>query len=201
MPNVADGPLRRVLGPPRALEAHRPPPIAPAVKAALQPPRPQHGPRKYSDEVAQLVLAKMRSGLFLGRICAQPGMPSRDAVLQWCEHDAAFRDAYARARLALADALVERGADILDDDSNDVLYGPHGPIPNNAAVNRAKARADFYRWVASKLYPARYGTQPIVHEGEITHRHVVDRPPNETREQWIERRQRELALPAPQTPP
>lgn len=49
-----------------------------------------------------------------------------------------FLDACKARSMHMSDEVLE----IADDDTNDVLSGDKGPVPNNAAVNRSKLRAE-----------------------------------------------------------
>jgi len=170
-------------------------PWAPVVMDALtQPVRRRGGaPSLYSEALADRIIRGMWEGRFLYQVCAQPGMPDKRTVLKWVDIHPEFRARYFRARVALADALAEQAIMIADDMSRDQLFTGEG---NPVAVQRARLRIDTRKWVASKLDPKGWGQRAEV-TGEVTHRLLIDRPPEESREQWLERRRAELALPAP----
>src|SRR3954454_20157821 len=108
-------------------------------------------------------------------------MPSRRTVIRWLDAHAEFRPAYAHARELCGDAAAERA----------VREGL-AATPENAQA--ARVRFDALRWWASKLVPKGYGDKiQNEHSGSVgVQQQTIDRPPPETREQWIERRQREL---------
>lgn len=201
-PEDARRKLRLVLGDQEATRRRPPEPIPPLVKAALEPP-PQRGgpPGKWDPELAEKLLARMWAGEFPTRICGRPGFPTIRTVQRWAAINPEFRDAYELARKAMADAFFEDAVRIADDASRDLITTGSGTFPNPAAVLRARLRVETRLRVAGKLNPKRYGPAPVEHTGEFRHVHMIDRPPEETREQWIERRRRELAaLPAPSGP-
>jgi hypothetical protein len=146
-------------------------------------------PSTFTPELGAYICDQMWRGRFLTVICSDPDMPDRRTVLNWAERYPDFRAAYQRARMALGDAVAEEAIAIADDNSDDVLDG----LSNPAAVARAKLRCDVRRWIAAKFNPAY--SQAVDHGGEVIHRHLIDRPPDETREQWLQRRRAELALP------
>lgn len=167
--------------------------MAPAVAEAMRPPKRVTGPVSgYNADVGNYICRQIWSGRFLGAICNDPGMPDRYTVYTWTAAHPEFRQAYALARQALADAMAEEAVAISDDASDDFK----GDAPNPASVARAKLRVDVRRWVAARMNPKSWGQQ-VEHAGEVIHRHLIDRPPDESREQWLARRRQELALPAP----
>lgn len=129
-------------------------------------------------------------------------MPSFDSVMTWLHKHPEFADQYAQARDKQAELLADECIEIADDDSQDILDvgvgGDMRSITNSAAVQRAKLRVDARKWKASQLAPKKWGQQQIKNEhtgaegGPIkTETKRVDAPPQETREQWIARKERE----------
>lgn len=79
-----------------------------------------------------------------------------------------FAKQYAHAREAQADFILDEAFDILDDTSRDTIQTEKGEVPNNEWISRSKARADFRKWMASRLAPKKYGDkQAIEHSGKI----------------------------------
>src|SRR3954454_25405928 len=109
-------------------------------------------------------------------------MPSRRTVIRWLDAHAEFRPAYAHARELCGDAAAERA----------VREGL-AATPENAQA--ARVRFDALRWWASKLAPKVYGDKiQNEHSGSVAvQQQTIDRPPAESREEWLARRQRELA--------
>ena len=90
-------------------------------------------------------------------------MPSKSMVLRWLAQIQEFRDQYARARDAQADALADELLDVADDGRNDWMEkldreGEQvGWMVNQEAINRSRLRVDTRKWIASKLKPKKYG--------------------------------------------
>lgn len=78
-----------------------------------------------------------------------------------------FRDQYASAREAQADALVEECLEIADDGSNDWMTRegkdkePAWAL-NGEHVNRSRLRVDTRKWWAARLAPKKYGDKQEV---------------------------------------
>lgn len=69
------------------------------------------------------------------------------------EINAMFLAACKARTASMADEIIE----IADDDSNDVIPGLKGDIPNNAAVNRSKLRADIRMRLMAAYHNKLYG--------------------------------------------
>lgn len=85
------------------------------------------------------------AGVSVGSLCAWLARP------EYAEH-------YARAREARADFLAEEILAIADDGSDDSYTDANGTKrTDHDAVTRAKLRVDTRKWIASKLWPTKYG--------------------------------------------
>ncbi|RYE96052.1 MAG: terminase small subunit protein, partial [Oxalobacteraceae bacterium] len=75
----------------------------------------------YSEEIADKICDGLADARSLRSICCDPDMPSQSTVFRWLGDDRylAFREQYARAREAQADALFDEMLDIADDGTND----------------------------------------------------------------------------------
>lgn len=129
-------------------------------------------PSTFSQELADVICDGLVEGKSLRRICAGEGMPSASTVCRWLGNSAAFREQYARAREAQADALFDEILDIADDSRNDVkIVGREGEeyeVCNTEFVQRARLRVDARKWMASKLQPKKYGDKvDLNHGGEV----------------------------------
>lgn len=92
-------------------------------------------------------------------------MPSRETVYAWMASNQAFSDRYARAVEDRAEKLAEEIIAIADDDEGDYGFkevkdgdGESAKpciLPDN--IQRAKLRVDARKWIASKLFPRKYG--------------------------------------------
>lgn len=107
----------------------------------------------YSEELADTICERISSGESLNAICKDEGMPNKATVLRWLgrEEHSAFRDQYARAREAQADALFDEMLEIADDSAED--------------VQRSRLKFDARKWMASKLQPKKYGDRQQVQVG------------------------------------
>lgn len=118
-----------------------------------------------------------------------------------------FLDACKARTLHLAEEVIE----IADDDSNDVLSGEKGDIPNNAAVNRSKLRVESRMRLMGaynkKLYGEKNGPEVSV-AVQVNHASVLEaaRGRRDTRGVKISPRQiqqaidADLIVPEPQQP-
>lgn len=156
-------------------------------------------PSRYSPHLAKAICQRLAAGETLRAICRDAGMPPERTVRGWALDDVeGFGPHYARAReigyATLADEILE----IADDSLRDTIPGVDGAPdrPNSEWINRSRLRVDTRKWLLAKALPKIYGDKLEVggkDGGPIQLQHMIDRPPNETREQWIERRKKELA--------
>lgn len=118
---------------------------------------PDGRPSSFSEEIADTICERLANAESLRKICLSDGMPSQTTVFRWLadERYAAFREQYAHAREAQADALFDECLDIADDGVND--YMGEDDKYNGDAVQRSKLRIDTRRWMAGKLRPKKYG--------------------------------------------
>jgi hypothetical protein len=104
----------------------------------------------------------MTTGQGLLRICADDHMPDRATVYRWLDANEGFRDRYVRAREALMDFYAEQILVIAFDESGDIVVdqAPDGrskTVANHAKVQRDRLKVDSLKWIASRLFPKRYG--------------------------------------------
>lgn len=134
-------------------------------------------PSAFSATIADEICRRIAGGESLRAICEDDTMPSTSSVCRWLADDAnvEFREQYARAREAQADAIVDEMLDIADDATNDYMerktedeQSP-GYVLNGEHVQRSKLRIDARKWVASKLAPKKYGDKlDVEHAGSIS---------------------------------
>lgn len=75
-------------------------------------------------------------------VCKAPDMPAFQTVYRWLASDPEFQEAYARARVALADVQAFRGVrDAVDCED----------------AAKARVQLDARKWLAAKLDSKRYG--------------------------------------------
>lgn len=121
-------------------------------------------PPAYTDEIADKICDGLCDGRSLRSICRDDDMPSQSMVFRWLadERYASFRERYARAREAQADAIFDEMLDIADDGSNDWMQrqredGSTDDVVNHEHISRSKLRVDARKWMAGKLRPKVYG--------------------------------------------
>ena len=113
-------------------------------KKSTIPPKRTGRPTKYTDEICR----RIAEGEMLMQIVRDEHMPERKTVYNWMNEHDGFLHNYARACEMSADALVEKGLEILD-----------GSSPDCAQMD--KNRAEYRKWLAGKRN-ARYGERKSV---------------------------------------
>jgi hypothetical protein len=129
----------------------------------------------FSEELADRICDALANARSLRSICCEADMPSQSTVFRWLadERYASFRERYARAREAQADAIFDEILDIADDGSNDWMErrrddGSVDEVLNHEHVQRSKLRIEARRWMAGKLRPKVYGDKlDVEHSGGI----------------------------------
>ena len=115
-------------------------------------------PSAYSDTTADEICERLTDGESLRQICRDEHMPDKATIFRWLndERFRGFRDRYAHAREAQADALFDELVEIADDT---------GELDDNVKVQRARLQIDTRKWVASRLAPKKSSeTNKIEHE-------------------------------------
>lgn len=119
-------------------------------KAKPRPPTKPGSPER--REIADKVLAGMRSGLSALKACEAAGIP-QCTFSAWVDADANLAKEYARAR----EELIERMAqEVLELSDLDVGLQPDGK-KDWGAVQKHKLQVDTRKWLLSKLAPKKYG--------------------------------------------
>ncbi len=133
-------------------------------------------PSKFNQTTADRICERLADGESLRTICVDENMPDKATVFRWLADDQheAFRDQYARAREAQADALVDEMIDIADDGSNDWMERKNadgesiGWMENGEALRRSQLRIAARQWVAGKMRPKKYGDKlELEHGGRV----------------------------------
>ena len=124
-------------------------------------------PKKYSQELAAAICARIADGESLRSICSDPEMPCTASVCKWLGIHEEFAEHYARARELQADAIFDEILDIADDGRNDWVEkerddGTKYEAFNAEHVQRSKLRIDARKWMAGKLRPKKYGEATTV---------------------------------------
>lgn len=130
-------------------------------------------PSDYTQEVGDAICERLADGESLRAICADDEMPNRATVFRWLGANEAFRDQYAHAREAQAEALADDIVSIADEEVTMVRSDKHNSRDDDGggntevvfdatAVNRNRLRVDARKWVAAKLAPKKYGDRTIL---------------------------------------
>lgn len=128
-------------------------------------------PSKFIEKMHGLICEQLSNGESLRSICSQEGRPSKSMVFRWLAANEAFRDQYARAREAQANALFDEILDIADDGRNDWIEKRNaageviGWQENGEAIHRSQLRIDARKWMASKMQPKKYGDKLDIDHG------------------------------------
>jgi hypothetical protein len=127
-------------------------------------------PSEMTQEICDAICDGIADGQSLRSICASEEMPNKSTVFRWLAADETFRDQYARAREAQADALFDDILDIADDGTNDFMTkknadGADYEALNSEHIQRSKLRVDARKWMAGKLQPKKYG-EKITHAND-----------------------------------
>ena len=119
--------------------------------------RPTGRPSSHSASLGDFICEQIADGKSLRSICAAEGMPHKATVFRWLAENERFRDQYARAREAQADALADEILDIADNGENDSYTDENGNVrTDHDVIARSKLRVDARKWIASKLKPKVY---------------------------------------------
>ena len=114
-------------------------------------------PTKYTDELFDEIcdlIATSERGLV--SICKDKGL-NTNTFYSWLEKEVELVNKYARAKNLQAEFMAEQILAIADDKTGDVLAGEFGEVGNSANVSRSKLQVDSRKWLASKLYPKKFG--------------------------------------------
>lgn len=135
---------------------------------------PAGRPSDFSQETADKICERLADGESLRKICDSEDMPNKATVFRWLAAHSEFRDQYAHAREAQADALFDEAIDIADDARNDwmVRHGQDGEDlgwkENGEHISRSRLRIDTRKWMVGKLDAKKYGDkQAVEHTGEV----------------------------------
>lgn len=118
-------------------------------------------PSTYTQEMADLICERIADGESLRAICADEDAPSKSTVCRWLGQNEQFRDQYARAREAQADALFDEILHIADTPETGVRVkvSEDGKVETTKEdmLGHRRLQIDARKWMASKLQPKKYG--------------------------------------------
>ena len=118
-------------------------------------PNPGGRPTIFSEEIAEAIFTRMENGESVRSICLDEAMPCRTTLHRWLadEEKKSFRDQYARACDARAEAIFEEIIDIADTsiEAEKVTTKANGDQETvvGDAVERSKLRVDARKWVVA----------------------------------------------------
>jgi hypothetical protein len=112
-----------------------------------------NGGRKtvWNEELEKKVIDMVSIGTNLATVARECGIGYR-TIMDHKDNCVVFRSALTRAQEDGAAYVLEKAENILADDSKDVIVQPDYTLTaNNAAVTRAKERANYYKYYAGFL--------------------------------------------------
>jgi hypothetical protein len=120
-------------------------------------------PKEFNQAIADEVCRRLAECGSLRRVCASDDMPYEYTVRRWYVENEDFAVAYARAKEAGIDALVDETLDIADDGSNDWMRSNkpdnEAYVLNGEHSSRSKIRIETRRWLAERMLPKKYGVR------------------------------------------
>lgn len=127
-------------------------------------------PSSFNAALAESICLRIADGQSLRLICEDEDYPDRSTVFRWLgdPDNTEFRDQYARAREASADA-----------DADDIAYYARRAADGKIEPAAARAAIDGLKWSAGKRKPKVYGDKVAVVGGgkddaPIQHSHSFD---------------------------
>ena len=113
---------------------------------------------RYNRKIAALICERIATTpQSMLQICEAPDMPGIATVFRWLRDHPDFREMYVIAKQEQVELLMEQCLDLVRDESRDYLEKDGRTILNPIAVKRHKLQVDYYKWIASKLLPRKYG--------------------------------------------
>jgi hypothetical protein len=127
-------------------------------------------PRDYTPELGERICQELAQVGSLRRVCRNEWAPYDYTVRRWIVENEGFAVAYARAKEAGIDALVEEGLDIADDGLNDFrqVAQAGGEVAEKLDVDhvsRSKLRVGYRQWLAERMAPKKYGVKQDITSG------------------------------------
>lgn len=137
-------------------------------------------PTVLTPEIAAAVCERLSEVGSLRRVCADPSMPLERTVRRWYTENEEFASAYARAKEAGIDALVDETLDLADEPAPSTAQG----ATDSGHVAWNKVRIETRRWLAERMAPKKYGVRSATEisgpdGGPIKQQVVVTGVPND----------------------
>ena len=129
------------------------------------------GKTKFTHELFETIcqqIATSERGLV--SICRDNDL-NASTFYDWLLENPDLANKYARAKELQAEFMAEQIIEIADDGTNDYMTIVKGDteynVENKEVTNRSRLRVDARKWVASKLYPKKYGDKvDVTTDGE-----------------------------------
>lgn len=126
----------------------------------------------FTQEIADEICERLAEGESLRAICSDGHMPNKATVFRWLSQDDAFRDQYARAREAQADALFDEILHIADNPvmgEKRKVDGEKEEVTIGDMIEHRRLQVDARKWMAGKLRPKVYGDKiDMNHSGQVS---------------------------------
>lgn len=145
--------------------------------------KPQYDREKLFEEI----LDRIAHGEPLKQICRTEGFPSSSTVFDWLKDSKEFTDRYAQARLRQYEVWADEIITIAHEQPSLVLNKAGSPSIDSAWVQLQRLKVDSRKWLLSKLCRARYGGDSEQPQDQAEIGETVDKPKDETREEWLKR--------------
>lgn len=118
-------------------------------------------PSSFTQEIADAICERIADGQSLRSICLSEDMPSTAAVCRWLGVNEAFREQYAHAREAQADAIFDEILHIADNPlvGRKTKTTSDGKVEDTEGdmIEHRRLQVDARKWMAGKLRPKKYG--------------------------------------------
>ena len=112
-------------------------------------------PKVYTEALGREVCERLARVGSLRRVCRDEDMPYDYTVRRWVVENEDFAVAYARAKEAGIDALVDETLDIGDEPPPSTAQG----ATDSGYVAWNKVRIETRRWLAERMMPKKYGVR------------------------------------------
>ena len=118
--------------------------------------------RGYTEELADEICLEIASNSCgLNRLCEMnPLWPKKTTIYKWLSTHESFAKKYRLAKVAQIAVLMDEVVDISDDSQADFIDVEGISRVDAQHIARSKLRVDSRKWLASKLMPSVYGSNP-----------------------------------------
>jgi hypothetical protein len=107
----------------------------------------------FTPELGEAICARIAAGESVLSVGADPAMPCAVTIYNWARREAAFREAYAKAKAICADMLFDL--------SREIALGA-----TEVTVRSDRLRVQTLRWQVAQLAPKKYGPEALKGTGE-----------------------------------